>query len=66
MSPKNADGMANSIDPDQTAPQGLHCLPRPVCPKNLNRTITECAAGSGKNIRHQDSGKIWKIIALVC
>ena len=33
MSPNDADGMANSVDPDQTAPLGLHCLPRPVCPK---------------------------------
>ena len=35
MSPNDADGMANSIDPDQTAPQqadlGLHCLPRHIC-----------------------------------
>ena len=33
MSPNDADGMANSVDPDQTAPQsdqGLHCLPRPI------------------------------------
>ena len=37
MHPKDADGMANSVDPDQTAPLGsgsgsdlgLHCLPRP-------------------------------------
>ena len=29
--PKDADGMANSFDPDQTL--GLHCLPRPICPK---------------------------------
>ena len=27
MSPKDADGVANSEDPDQ----GLHCLPRPIC-----------------------------------
>ena len=38
MFPNDADSMANSVDPDQTAPQeqsdlGLHCLPRPVCPK---------------------------------
>ena len=43
MCSKDADGMANSVDPDQTAPLGaaleeqsdlsLHCLPRPVCPK---------------------------------
>ena len=27
MQPKDAEGMANSIDPDQTAPSvGLHCL----------------------------------------
>ena len=30
---EDADGMANSVDPDQTAPLGLHCLLRPVCPK---------------------------------
>ena len=28
-SEKNANGMANSVDPDLS----LHCLPRPVCPK---------------------------------
>ena len=44
MSPNDADRMANSADPDQTAPgksvdpeeqsdRGLHCLPRPVCSK---------------------------------
>ena len=33
---KRCRGIANSVDPDQTAPQsdqGLHCLPRPICPK---------------------------------
>ena len=44
--PKDADGIANSEDPDQTAPRirllleqsdlGLHCLPRPICPKTLD------------------------------
>ena len=31
---KGVTGLANSEDPDQTAPEdlGLHCLPRPVCP----------------------------------
>ena len=37
MSPKDADGMANSVDPDQTAPEqsdlDLHSLPRPISPK---------------------------------
>ena len=34
MHPKDAEGIANSVDPDQTAPPlGLHCLPTPVCPK---------------------------------
>ena len=33
-----ANGTAKSEDPDQTAPLeqsdlGLHCLPRPICPK---------------------------------
>ena len=32
---KDADRMANSVDPGQTAPSlGLHCLPRPVCLKS--------------------------------
>ena len=35
---KYANGIANSEDPDQTAPEeqsdlGPHCLLRPVCPK---------------------------------
>ena len=38
MPPKDADGIANSEDPDQIAPLGsfdlgLHCLPRHVCQK---------------------------------
>ena len=30
MSPNDADGIANSVDPDQTADLGLHCLLRPI------------------------------------
>ena len=33
MPPKDADGIANSEDPDQQSDLGLHCLPRPVCLK---------------------------------
>ena len=40
MSPNDADGMANSVDRDQTAPLGeeqsdlgLYCLPWLICPK---------------------------------
>ena len=29
MGPKDADGIANTVDPDL----GLHRLPKPVCPK---------------------------------
>ena len=33
-SPNDADGMANSVDPDQEQSDlGLHCLPRHICPK---------------------------------
>ena len=32
-----AEGIANSVDPDQTAP--LHCLPRPGCPKNYGSSV---------------------------
>ena len=38
---KDANGLANSADPDQTAPflweqsdLDLHCLLRPICPNN--------------------------------
>ena len=34
MHPKDAAGIANSVDPDQTARNlGLHYLPRHICPK---------------------------------
>ena len=34
LPPKDADGMANNVDPDQTAEQsglGFHCLLSPIC-----------------------------------
>ena len=35
MGPKDADGMANSVAPDQEQSDlGVHCLPRPVRPKS--------------------------------
>ena len=40
MSPNDADGMANSVDPDQIAPLGLHCLPRPILSKNIGSLAT--------------------------
>ena len=46
MHPKDAEGIANSVDLDQTAPLGqeqsdlgLHCLPRPVCLKKLRNIM---------------------------
>ena len=33
MHSKDAVGMANSVDPDQTSDLGLQCMYRPVCPK---------------------------------
>ena len=52
MHPKDADGMANSVDPDQTAPSGgavwsgSTCLPWSVCPEtyvhyNMSRLTTK-------------------------
>ena len=32
MHPKDADGMANSIDPEKQSDIGLRCLLRPICP----------------------------------
>ena len=42
---KDANEIANSEDPDQTALEeqsdlGLHCLPRPICPKTLDHYCT--------------------------
>ena len=37
MSPNDAHGMANSVGADQEQSDlGLHCLPRHICPKNLD------------------------------
>ena len=30
---KDANRKANSEDPDEQSDLGLHCLPRPICPK---------------------------------
>ena len=46
MSPNDADGMANSVDPDQTD-LGLHCLPRPICLKTLDHYGTFVLSLSG-------------------
>ena len=35
MCPKDADGMAISVDIDQQSHLGLDCLPKSVCPKTL-------------------------------
>ena len=40
MSPNDADGMANSVDPDQQSDLGLHCLPRHICPKRPIITVS--------------------------
>ena len=34
MQPKDVEGIAKIVDPDQEQSElGLHCLPRPVCQK---------------------------------
>ena len=52
-SPNDADGMANSVDPDQTAPQsdlGLHCLPRHICLKTSDHYGTSIKLKLGQRI----------------
>ena len=40
MHPKDADRMAKSVEPDQTAPDlGLHYLPRLDCLKTLDKYL---------------------------
>ena len=46
MCAKDAHGVANSVDPDQTAPKeqsdlGLHCLLRPNCFNTFTTTASE-------------------------
>ena len=54
----DADGMANSADPDQIAPReeqsdlGLHCLPRPVCPFRII-TVNDRIKGCQYQLTHQ-------------
>ena len=37
MSPKDTNGMANNVDPDEEQSDlGLHCLPRHICPKTYD------------------------------
>ena len=43
FSQKDANGIANSEDTDQTAPLGLHCLLRPICPKTYDHYGTNVA-----------------------
>ena len=40
MHPKDADSIANSEDPEQSD-LGLHCLPRPICPKTKDHYGTQ-------------------------
>ena len=40
MRPKDAEGMVNSVDPNQEQSDlGLHCLPRPVCLKTKDHLV---------------------------
>ena len=41
MHSKDVEGIANSVDPDQTAPDpGQHCLPTPICQKTCDHNGT--------------------------
>ena len=51
MHPKDAAGIANSVDLDQSD-LGLHCLPGPVCPK----TEEHYGRSFHKNFLHSDEG----------
>ena len=52
MRPKDADGIGNNVDPDQTAPAvlqsdlDLHCLPRHICSKTLDHNGIKHQANS--------------------
>ena len=50
MSPNDADGMANSVDPDQTAPPGAGSalFAQPYLPENLG-SLRYCIFGTTAN-----------------
>ena len=47
--PHGRYGMANSVDPDQTADLGLRCLFMPICPKTYSFTVSYVVEVSSKN-----------------
>ena len=49
MHPKDADGMANSADPEQSD-KGLHCLLRSTCPDTMK--FHKVYIPKGENLRH--------------
>ena len=53
IGPKDADGMANGVDPDQQSDLGLHCLPRPVCPKTYEHYVTLYSVSSHIEVAKQ-------------
>ena len=62
MHPEDADGNANSVDPDQISDLGLHCLPRLFCPK----TLDHCASHNtilGRD--HKDTEQTVQICGLI-
>ena len=52
MGPKDVDGIANSVDPDQTAQSdlALHCLLRSACLKTYDPTPWAKWATSQENL----------------
>ena len=54
MSPNGADGMANSVDPDQEqSVLVLHCLPRHICQKTSDHYDTHRKTALTKNVEKE-------------
>ena len=58
MLQKDTEGIANNVDNDQTAPHGLHCLLKPICPK------VKDTSGTFSNITHQFSHYLFAYIVI--
>ena len=43
MCAKDADRLANHVNPEDETDLGLHCLPRPVSPKAYHKNSNKCA-----------------------
>ena len=69
MRPKDTDGMANSVDPDETDPNGKQCRPRSDDCSSWSSLIwvyTVCPGLSVRKLRNFMIGLVWPSVSIIC